>query len=410
MKLALVSAIIMCVAAAPTTEDGWNEEASAPAPKLELIDTERIAEGEAYKASVVVQLTATKTAVDVSNNKGLGLVFTVFNPGKTSQKLMKQQTPFEGAILSNMFVVRDEWGNKMKYTGADAKRAPVQFLQEQDYIELKAGESQSVSLDIAGSYEFTHDGTYYIRVAKAEDGYVTYQNMMGTMVTVHVSGTKAKKALIQVAEQKKRQEVQLLQGKAKAGDTYKANCTPANKNSLLDYKRKAKAWLDKAVRCTKSGGGGTCKDNVKAWFNPSSQSQFEYTVTKGLQNMINVWDRTNWDCNPSQCRPNVFGYVYPTDTTQTVHMCPFTFSYSVESEKMQTVVHELTHFDHIGVYDKDGRTIGDRDFGYGEGLCQKMATDTPVQAMNNADNIGYFTRDVGLDVNPNCKDESGQCA
>jgi len=54
------------------------------------------------------------------------------------------------------------------------------------------------------------------------------------------------------------------------------------------------------------------------------------------------------------CRPNVFAYVYPSDRSQRVHMCPFTFSYSVESEKMQTMIHELAHFDHIGQNEMNG--------------------------------------------------------
>jgi len=130
----------------------------------------------------------------------------------------------------------------------------------------------------------------------------------------------------------------------------------------------------------------------------------------GLQNMINHWSKSDWDCNPPQCRPNVFAYVYPSDTTQMVQMCPFTFTYSVESEKMQTVIHELAHFNHIGVNDQGGQTIGERDLGYGEGTCMDLAKTNPVNAMNNADNIGYFVRDVGLNVNPNCKDGSSQCS
>ena len=52
--------------------------------------------------------------------------------------------------------------------------------------------------------------------------------------------------------------------------------------------------------------------------------------------------------NKSNCGPNTYAWVYPSDWTQKVHICEYTFGPVDYSEKVQTVVHELSHFDHIG--------------------------------------------------------------
>jgi peptidyl-Lys metalloendopeptidase len=411
MRVAVISAFVLCAAALPTTEDGWNEDKHITSPqpkahkKLELFDLEQ----NNSEGTVAVQLTAQKKVIDVSSNKGLELLFTVCNIGSTVAKIPKADSPFNG-MIADMFVVRDEWGTKLDYMGAESA------VLKKDYITLEAKGCKSVTVDIGGQYAFKKDCTHYIR-PKAPPTGAHYSNVMSATVTVQIKGAKKQGEVISKLieerrnEKQKRRQLQLLQGTLKAGEfSYKANCNAEHKQKLQKWTAEAKQWLDKAAKCTVSGGGGQCPANVKVWFGTSSSKAYEYSVTKGLENMIKKWSETDWDCNPERCRPNVFGYVYPSDTTQTVHMCPFTFSYNVYNEKLQTIIHELTHFDHIGINDDGGRTIGDRDFGYGEGLCQSFAESDPTKAMDNADNIGYFVRDVGLDVDPKCKDGSGQCA
>jgi hypothetical protein len=45
-----------------------------------------------------------------------------------------------------------------------------------------------------------------------------------------------------------------------------------------------------------------------------------------------------------------------------------------DSEKKQTIVHELAHFNTIGVNEKNSYSvIGEEDLGYGEDNCKAMA-------------------------------------
>merc|ERR1712086_270545 len=81
------------------------------------------------------------------------------------------------------------------------------------------------------------------------------------------------------------------------------------------------------------------------------------------------------------CGGSTFAYVYPTDTQQNVYMCDFTFEYPDYSEKVQTVIHELSHFNHIG---------NTNDNAYGESTCINLAQSNFQAAIQTADNVGYF--------------------
>jgi len=131
--------------------------------------------------------------VDVSTNTGLKLGFAITNINKKPVKFLKWATPFEGAF-SNMFIVRNADGIRQRYVGADARRKPLHDVNEEDFIELKPGQSERIMVDITDQYEFDGDGAYYIRVGNPEDGHIRYTDMMETRVRVEITGTEKQKA------------------------------------------------------------------------------------------------------------------------------------------------------------------------------------------------------------------------
>ena len=336
------------------------------------------------------------------------------NVGITPLMFLKRGTPFEGP-LDNLFVVRDADGHEMKYLGAHAARVPIDQVKDTDFITLQPNEVKRIVIDIAPQYKFKHDGMYYIRIANPEDGHIAYKNVMKTIEEVLIRGTRAQKkvvkdaAILQLAEKSER--VSFIQTTTGAREqSFKANCNQDHRAKLRRWSAEAKRWLEKAAQCQVDGGGYHCTENVKTWFNPDSRTKYKSSVRATLNHMIRKWEESDWDCDPPQCEDGVFAYVFPTMKSQLVHVCPFTFTYKVESEKMQTIIHELSHFDHIGVNEMKGYQQGERDEAYGEEKCKKLARTKPIRAMNNADNIGYFVRNVGLNTDPSCSDELSQCA
>merc|ERR1719502_2468843 len=59
----------------------------------------------------------------------------------------------------------------------------------------------------------------------------------------------------------------------------------------------------------------------------------------------------------------------------------YAFDYPDYSEKVQTVIHELSHFNHIG---------DTNDNAYGESTCMSLAQQDFQRAIQTADNVGYF--------------------
>ena len=120
--------------------------------------------------------------------------------------------------------------------------------------------------------------------------------------------------------------------------------------------------------------------------------------------MKNKYDNSIYSCpadNADGCDGNTYAYVYPSDTTQKIYICLFTFDHPDYAEKVQTVIHELSHFDSIGGTTDNSKSVhtcmphvADRAVrvAYGQEACYDLAQDsaTAAQARSCADSYGYF--------------------
>lgn len=88
-------------------------------------------------------------------------------------------------------------------------------------------------------------------------------------------------------------------------------------------------------------------------------------------------------CHAQECEDNVYAYVYPADPTFTVYLCNMFFE--LPNERVETIIHELSHFDSLGATD---------DYAYGRTPCKELALKDPRRACHNADNLCYFASDV----------------
>ena len=88
------------------------------------------------------------------------LRFTVYNKSGQPQKFCKWHTPFEPP-MSKYLDVRHELGAEAEYKGAMAKR--IMPPPADSYIEVKAGDSLSVTVDLNKSYQLTTPGKYSVK-------------------------------------------------------------------------------------------------------------------------------------------------------------------------------------------------------------------------------------------------------
>ena len=86
---------------------------------------------------------------------------------------------------------------------------------------------------------------------------------------------------------------------------------------------------------------------MQTWFG-ASISQLDFAeVTDVFSVMSSVADNTIYNCPADSidgCNGNTYAYVYPSDATQTIYMCQFTFDYPVAAAFALTSWHFLiTH-------------------------------------------------------------------
>lgn len=353
------------------------------------------------KAPIFAKLSAVKKTVSLA--EGVKLRFTVSNPTAQHLRILNWETPFEG-MLASMFVVRDQDGIRIPYIGADARRRPPETATNADFTMVPPKGSKSVVVDLSRAYRFAKDGKYYVRVNQPKDSHVHYSDVMKSVVSVEVKNThKATKKLEREFEKVAPGEAVLLQN----GLTH-VGCSADQITMLAKWQADAQKWVQSAKACTVNKND-SCEKNARLWFGNTTQSAFAFSVIKTLKNMHERAKDSKFRCDGKRCTASTFGYVYPDDVDQNVFICPFSFSYAVQSEKRQTLIHELSHFNFIGVNEGNQGIEGERDLGYGEVNCQALAKTDSANAMNNADNVAYFTRDIALKSDPSCTDLSSSC-
>jgi len=207
---------------------------------------------------------------------------------------------------------------------------------------------------------------------------------MNTQVQVMIRGTKAFEQRYQERTAAREAENEQILSESEVGSVSYNGCTSTERGTLAEWHQDALHKIDSARACTTS----SCSSQVDTWFGASTtQSQFAAGATAQFNTMASVEGSTIYRCESGNsamaqvCGGSTFAYVYPTDTSQNIYMCDFTFTYPDYSEKVQTVIHELSHFNHVG---------NTNDNAYGESTCINLAQSNFQAAIQTADNVGYF--------------------
>merc|ERR1711865_935665 len=411
-NMALVKGLVCALivgAVIATIEEEWIEDNAQTLVEmpLELLDTtlssivpgvkrgsmeESVQSGQNHLS---VQLDAVNPIIDLTNGDDeFHLAFTVFNPTEKDVKFCIRDTPLEG-VQSKLFMVHNPEGKVMEYRGKDVKRDAVP--SEDEYKIVKAGESISRRVRLSRRYQLDGDGLYYIRVRQPRDGHMQYTDIMRTQTTVFVKGTAEHEARDQqrqtdreTAAGGKGAKVPIIDKNGKVpivdelADTTTIqfdSCSSSKQAELRNWHEDARGKIQRASACSTT----SCSDAVDTWFGASTtQASFADNARSQFITMNSVLDNTQYKCQGASgpCSSGrTYAYVYPTDTTQKVYICDFTFNYPDYSEKVQTVIHELSHFNHIG---------NTNDNAYGESTCINLAQSNFQAAIQTADNVGYF--------------------
>jgi len=298
-------------------------------------------------------------SIDIISENPLELNFTVSNPQSVPQTFLRWGTPLEGDS-SDMFDIRDEHNNRLNYLGKIIMRGDEPI--EEEFITLPAEGSISTTINLGENYEFSSVGKYIVRVDLPPYCQLQYSATESQAATVFKLNT--------VPERKPLGAPQ--------GWT---NCIGTEISYTTAAISGARSESAASYNCLTAATW--CSADYARWFGTYSDSNWNFVTVayRNINTRLSNTDAFNGYCDKttSVCSPNTFAYVYPSDSTLTVYLCPLFFSRS--GDRNRVIVHEMSHFSVIA---------GTQDYTYGTANCLNLARTNPNQAARNADNVCYF--------------------
>ncbi len=307
---------------------------------------------------------------------------TLSNNHHVDYFILKRFTPLEG-LRANIFTVTTNKGSTLPYDGLMFRRGPT---QKDEYIKIRANSSISSTSTLSNAYGFYEVGTYLVKLSTT----ITFASSLDVAPATQllVSNTNRfmltvsdKQPHLTIGETNRRKQVQqkiddfsVFDTKAMRNPTFWGNWTDEMKKDATNVYTKAfqvmQIATDLAVfnteRYTTWFGKTDYSGDVKSVFQDCTNDMQVYSI--GLINGLSV---------QSHCEPNYYAYTY--HGAQYMVLCAVYYESDFE-DKYETIVHELTH--------ASARTD---DYEYGPMACKDLAKRNPAEAVNNADNYGYFT-------------------
>jgi peptidyl-Lys metalloendopeptidase len=293
------------------------------------------------------------------------------NDGKTSVKILRWLTPFDG-VKDNLFEVAVD-GETVEYIGADYKRpAPT----EKDYITLQPGESFDATVDLAGYYDLSKTGFYQVNY-KVE-AVADFRNQPILSAEPEALKSDAVQAWISGRETKTFDE---SVADAVSGSTSYTGCTSTRQSSLLTARSNASSYAADSYNYLLAGTAGA---RYTTWFGAYTSSRYS-TVRSHFSSIKNAMDTASVTFNCT-CTDSAYAYVYPTQP-YTIYLCnAFWNAPSTGTDsKAGTLIHEMSHFNVVASTD---------DWAYGQTAAKNLARSNPKKAVDNADSHEYFAENT----------------
>mmetsp|Transcript_4308 Transcript_4308/g.12208 ORF Transcript_4308/g.12208 Transcript_4308/m.12208 type:complete len:381 (+) Transcript_4308:63-1205(+) len=151
----------------------------------------------------------------------------------------------------------------------------------------------------------------------------------------------------------------------------------------------SQAYVNVALRTFAAGGTGA---EVTKWFGADALTYepARKQIVSVLNSISNVLGHSHV-AEGSSCKSQVFAYVYPCrpnplekDLSGRYYLFVCDMFFSVQEEQICTLVHESSHHS----------TACTKDLVYGTRACMQLAKASPTYALYNADNYGYYIREV----------------
>jgi peptidyl-Lys metalloendopeptidase len=281
---------------------------------------------------------------------------TISNNGKNPAKILKWYTAVDEVEEAIFNVKRN--GAAVDYVGAHYKRpAPT----GNDYVNLKAGESLTRTVDLGLYYDLSASGVYELEY--------------------NADGTGLSSNKIQLAvEGRAGAPVADVTIQAVSGTTSFTKCTASQITDLNLARTNASTYAADAL----SYMNGSLGLRYTTWFGALNSSR-SATVKSNFTAITNAMDTASVTFNCG-CKKQYYAYVY-SNQPYTIYLCRvfWTAPMTGTDSKAGTLIHEMSHFTVVA---------GTDDWAYGQTNAKALAISDPAKAVDNADSHEYFAENT----------------
>ena len=295
---------------------------------------------------------------------------SITNEGKSSVKILRWLTPFDG-VKDDLFLVTVD-GKPVEYIGAHYKRpAPT----AKDYITIKSGETFDAAVDLAGYYDLSETGFYQVNY-RAEAA-----NIFSPNTSLLDQSDSLKSGIAQTYIEGRETAPMMEPADAVSGSTSFTSCSTSRQSSLVTARNNASTYSNNSYSYLNAGTAGA---RYTTWFGTYSSTRYS-TVRSHFLNIRNAVDTASVRFNCS-CTDSAYAYVYPTQP-YTIYLCNAFWSApsTGTDSKAGTIVHEMSHFNVVAATD---------DWAYGQTAAKNLARTNTTRAVDNADSHEYFAENT----------------
>jgi len=302
------------------------------------------------------------------------ITMSISNESNEALKILTWNTPLEKMISADLFKIQNG-KNTAQYLGRMVKRGTP---TEADYTHLSAGETRTVSIELAKYYQMEVKGNYA----------VTYKGLFETLSKN--AKEKESSTLYKVGNPSiniffsppKKKTVRSTANKVNPSFT---SCSTSERNILNTAHDAAIVIARNASQTMNSASANTTGERYSIWFGSPNNTR-QSTVKTHFNNIYSALDTQNiaFDCTCTKV--SVYAYVYPSQPYK-VYLCNSFWDAPVTGTDSQagTLVHEVSHFTIVA---------GTDDYEYGQTKAKALAVSEPGKAVFNADNHEYFAENT----------------
>ena len=323
--------------------------------------------------------------------------FILTNTGTEALQVLRWNTPLEG-FFAEMFEVTLD-GKPVPYLGIVLKRG---FPELEDWATLEPEGSLSATVDLAEVYHFSKPGTYRVQldlsvIAVATADRATLKDPRGegwTFVRFNKESTevamKVSRPLPQLGDEEGGSETGGIDpnpggttvGPRVHGESRFFRCSKQEKSTLHLARSGGLQLADDAAKhlAQTPVADRSSSARYSRWFGTYSAGNWGQVssnmqaIRDALQN-----ETLRFRCN---CSLSAWAYVRPSDPYK-IWLCNrfWTSPRLGADSQAGTLIHEVSHFTVVA---------GTLDVAYGMPACETLATNSPAQAIQNADSHEYF--------------------